>query len=226
MKKPNHIIACIGASSVQGIGDDEGLGGWAGRLQQRLVNYNDRIDYRVFNLGVSGDHLKDIYHRLMTEVPHRRVKTLIINSGVNDNARRLPNIEAAEHYADYPTDTSIEDRLVTWRKLIRFAKANVSNILVTGVTPLDDDRCAFEVDKNLAGYGAFMYRDNESASYNGLIKDIATKASLPFLDLYAACEQVDWRTKMLADGVHPNAAGYEFLTECVYTELLRLNILT
>jgi lysophospholipase L1-like esterase len=200
--QPLRIIA-IGDSTIYGYGDPEG-GGWVERLR-RLWMMSDRTGHALYNLGVRGDRVQQVTQRLEVEFRHRgelrhRVPDLIILSvGVNDSARLgRPN---GRNF------TGFEEFQCHLAALLDQAH-QLCPVLFVGMTPVDERQMPFS--------DCLYYNHADQYHYKEATRLACEQRQVPYLDVFSRwLNRGDhwWRSRLCADGLHPNSLGYASLME-------------
>lgn len=179
------IISVFGDSIVWGAYDLE-LGGWVNRLKLYFDNQGDFIT-DVYNHGISGDRVADVLNRLDTEAKAVMPDKIILAIGINDTP--IP---------DFPAGTAPNSFKDLYQKLISRAKQHSKSILIVGLT---------NVDEKIGGHG---YKNKEIEKLNKIIKELAQKENIDFVDLFGSLSDDD-----VMDGLHPNAKGHQKIFEQV-----------
>lgn len=212
-RRPLKLIA-IGDSIVYGLGDAEG-GGWVERLRRRWMAV-DSPSHIIYNLGVRGDRVQQVAHRLEHEFRHRgemgnRLPDVIILSvGGNDSAHlRRPNGSYCTEFEVFKTELA---NLLDRAQLL-------CPIFFVGMVPVDEARMPF--------MKCFYYSQVDQYRYKEAIRLACQAHQIPYLDIFDLWLRRGnhwWRSR-LQDGLHPNAIGYQSLLEDILTwePIARLN---
>lgn len=190
---------CLGDSITEGIGDEKNLG-WPGRLAIHLGETRPN-KWNSINLGVAGDTSIDILHRLKSEVIYREPARLVIAAGVNDTALRLwPDAIGAKVDLHYAREI--------WTNITAFlAKMEIPTVFISPL-PIDESRMPLvymPVDSTDHGND---FKNALIERYNVMLEKIVTDAGFKWIDLHSQWKNSDFH-HLLADGLHPNAAGYD-----------------
>ncbi|HEY9764037.1 MAG TPA: GDSL-type esterase/lipase family protein [Trichocoleus sp.] len=203
---PKKIVV-LGDSLVYGFGDVEG-GGWVERLRRRSMALGNAGPV-FYNLGVRGDGVKQVAHRLEQEFRLRgelrnRVPDLIVLSvGVNDSARI--GKPTGRNYTDFEQFQQEMDTL------LRQAKG-LCPVLFVGMTPIDERAMPFSE--------ILYYSHSDQWRYKEATRLACEAHQIPYLDVLSHwLRQGDetWRGLISEDGLHPNVAGYQALLGDVST---------
>ena len=204
-------ICVFGASITWGAFDNE-KGGWVNRLKIYLESEYHR-EYRVFNLGISGDCSKKILARIENEIIGREPDIIIFGFGSNDS--RFNNI------SDDSVETSISQFKANILKIINISKKFSNKIIFIGITPCNEDKTTPTIWSNTE------YFTNKSIKkYNSIIKEICKKEKILFLDQLDDWLKDDYKILLdSTDGLHPNAQGHEKMFQRVKDFLMENKII-
>lgn len=200
------ILVC-GDSISFGRGESPSVG-WSGRLK----NYFEPQDpYNcVYDLGIPGDTTTTLLKRFETEVK-LRVRYLrsgdkfviLLAIGINDSR----GIETADNLQT--PQQEFENNVV---QLIQTAKKYTKHVVVIGLTP---------VDETITNPFEDTYFTNDRIQeYDGILKKVARNEETHYVDIFTPLSNLEY-TKLLADGLHPNAEGYEEMYNIIKTFLVR-----
>jgi lysophospholipase L1-like esterase len=186
-------IACLGASTVQGVGDPGG-GGFVGRLRSWLEVV--RPGSAVYNLGVGGQTTRDFCRRFAAEINERGPDTVLFQLGTNDVPRR----------GEDPNGT-VRVRLEAFRANVAwlFAAAKPRRtLLMTTVTP----------DPTRSGIDLEVFQRYLEAS-----QAEATTANVEVIDAWAVTGRRPPQELLDEDGVHLRPRGHQLLADLVRRHL-------
>lgn len=187
-------IAVWGDSITYGSCDQEALG-WTGRLRKSIDAATDFG--AVYNRGVCGDTSEGLERRFETELSGIVFPPDIIAFAIGMN-------DAATRGEERAPLVSIHDYQRIVRDLVAKAKTAAPTVLIIGITNVDESRTT-----PLAASATGKSFWNESIrTYNDVLKQEAESAHVPFIDVFGILEDAD-----LADGLHPNARGYDKMFE-------------
>ena len=199
-QQPLRIIA-IGDSVVYGYGDYVG-GGWVERLRRQwmLPGNKERV---LYNLGVRGDRISDVYHRLELEFGRRgelrnKVPDVILLSvGTNDSPRLgKSGGRLFTEFADF--QQQIADLLDLGSSL--------APVLFVGMTPVIEAKMPF--------LDCLYYNHLDQYRYKEATLQACQERNIPYLDIFDLwLSRGDaWLQEQYSDdGLHPNVRGYENL---------------
>ena len=204
------ILVC-GDSISLGRGESPNIG-WVGRLKEYFESkdqYNS-----CFNLGISGETSTDLLARFEIEIK-ARIKykrsgdkfVIMLAVGMNDSK-----------CAGSSDKLNIKPEIFrnNIKKLIKIAKRYTKQVIVVGLTP---------VDENLTNPFEETYFTNERIKeYNEILKESAKLDEVLFLNIFDKIMILDYN-KLLFDGLHPNKEGYETIYEIVKTFLIKRSII-
>ncbi len=173
--------------------DDEALG-WVGRIRKVLPtdDYN-----HIYNFGICGDTSNDLIARFDSELAAIHPQKVIFVIGINDS--KFP--EGSDTHL-----VSLEKYEQNLRQFIEKTKGHTDAITIVGATRVDDEWRS-------ARGSRFM--NEEIAKFNEVMKSIADQQGLDYIDVF---ETLDTAVD-LADGLHPNAQGYQKMFEVIKANL-------
>ncbi len=166
---------------------------------------------QVINAGVGGNTTTDLLHRLDQDVLVHQPDLVILMVGTNDmlNSKKLIS------YQEYRKN--IEE-------IVRRIKEGGADILVMSAPPADSAYLFQRHDRHL-----YAEAPNEKMNRaRGIVASIATKYGLYYLDLYEKFSELglprhnedlfikNIKNSGKADGVHPTALGYYFISTHIY----------
>lgn len=186
-------IAAWGDSITYGSCDSEALG-WVGRLRKSLPTDDY---YQLYNFGICGDTTADLLRRFPVELEASKPEKILLAIGINDS--KLPGDSAANNVPLDHFTSNLE-------RIIEYAKTVSTDITFIGLT---------KVAEEWRSARGSRFLNEEIERYNTTIQTIATEHNLPFIDML---QEIDPKTD-LADGLHPNAKGYEKMYEVIRQEI-------
>lgn len=193
-------LVCIGDSIVEGVRNDSKRIGWVGRLQANLLD-TTKDDWMIYNLGISGDCIIDIYHRLNSEALARRPDICIVSVGVNDISKdNLGN-----------PCINKERRIKIWDNLLKSLKLNVPVPMVLSILPVNE----------MAAKDGWP-TNQEIKEENILIKSLCDENQVQFWDIASSFELAG----ISEDFAHPNDYGYEIIAKTIYKMMQQNNLLS
>lgn len=194
-------ILCFGDSITHGVGELP-CKGWCYRLKE---HHENKLFQMVYNLGVSGNDSKDLLKRIKVEsttrIKHKRegdAFLTIIAIGTNDCRLTFKDDNPDER----KIQISKEEFKKNIQKIISIIKKFKTNILFLGLTPVDE--------KITQPYENTWFENSRVKEFNNIIKEECKNNNLLFLDLFGLMIKENYQ-EMLADGLHPNSEGYNFM---------------
>ncbi|MBL7051148.1 hypothetical protein ISS04_03215 [Candidatus Woesearchaeota archaeon] len=198
-------ILVLGDSISYGRGEFLNLG-WAGRLKK---DFESKDPYNcLFNLGIPGDTSTTLLNRFEIEISSRIRPIypgdkfiIMIAVGVNDSRG-----------INSPTNnqTKKEEFKKNITELIKIAKEYTKNVIILGLTP---------VDETITNPFEDTYFLNDIIhEYNKILEE-STKNKAVFIDLFDELIKLDYK-ELLADGLHPNKEGYEKIYQIIKNSLV------
>ncbi|RYG59185.1 MAG: SGNH/GDSL hydrolase family protein [Alphaproteobacteria bacterium] len=194
-------LVCIGDSLIEGEGDELSLGGWVGRVGQKLApNLGHQAKgWRYYNLGIGGDTIRDVHKRL-GEVLAREPDVVIVGCGAND-------VVGGDTQAMFMLDQYEK----TWAEVLTKLKALVPHVMVVmGFVARDTSVYAPNWRADYAD--AFMKHEQN-------VMALCAKMDITLIQL-----STDFGApELLSHGVHYNARGYDALAQMVFEVLEESN---
>ena len=182
-------IGVWGDSISYGAGDSAARG-WVGRLRLELEKTSET---EVYNFGICGDSTEDILKRFAIERDAVLPEAVIFAVGTND--------------AKYPeggsgTYVPLEKYQQNMRALVEEAKEHTEQIYLVGLTKADEEHMR---------KSGTVFKNATTSEYNDYLRALASEEKVTFIDVF---DLIDAATD-LADGLHPNAQGYEKLFQAI-----------
>lgn len=201
------ILVC-GDSITHGRGEMPSIG-WAGRLK----NYFEKQGFNncLFNLGVPGDTSGMLLKRFETEVKSRvkylyPVDKFVIIIAVGNN-----DLECMGSPSNVKIKPVIFKKNII--KLIRTAKKYTKNVVVVGLTPVNEDITNPFEDRK-------YFTNKKVQDYDYILNESARQENVLFLDIFNRLVKMKYK-KLLVDGIHPNSKGYEEMYKIIKKSLVK-----
>lgn len=205
-------VLVFGDSTTQGFWDSEG--GWVTRLRKfydllQLEDLKNRDEPTVFNLGISGGTSTTILSRFDAETKARDNGgglCIIITTGLNDSYQ----IGKKEYKS---TPELYEANLST---LAIKAKNFSDKIMFVGLGAPDEAKTTPVFWKDI------YYIPNRVKKFEDIMRKVAGVNDIVFVPIFEKFKEQSQKKDMLADGLHPNNNGHEFIFKLVQPELDKL----
>lgn len=192
---------CFGDSITYGEYDGV-YGGWADILKRYcFTKYNNSAkEINVFNLGIEGETTVGLLKRMQIECNARtsEINNLIfIAYGandlaiVNDNYRVVPN--------------TFKQNL---QQAVNIALNTTKHVFLVSILPISET-----LNGKISATGKLRTTDNIKR-YNQIIFDIAQHNAIEYVDTYSTFLK-DKENLISKDGIHPNAKGYQVISEVI-----------
>ena len=200
-------ICFIGASTTEGMGDEDGLG-WPGRLWRAHQGSLDA--FVAYNLGIRGQTLNQIRKRARAECEARLLQSMgplvVLGTGANDLSR----------FADGDYQGRLRTPFAALERNFRALVGDLSDIaqlLVIGPAPINEAKMPFR----LANQMQFDFRNEDIETGSLLYRDICAELSIPFFDLYSALvvDPIYGAALANGDGLHPDGSGYQVCADVI-----------
>lgn len=204
--QPLRIIA-IGDSVVYGYGDYVG-GGWVERLRRQWMSPGNK-DRILYNLGVRGDRVQNVYRRLKLEFDSRgelRNKlpdVILLSVGTNDSPRL--GKANGKFYTEF---TYFQQQI---GDLLDLGSA-LAPVLFIGMTPVNESKMPF--------LDCLYYNHLDQYRYKEATLKACQARNIPYLDifdLWLSRGETWLNAQYCDDGLHPNVRGYENLLNDILT---------
>ncbi len=186
-------------------------GGWVERLKiyfWKKELKDERFDFCVYNLGVSGDNSNNLIRRFDFECKTREPEIIIIAIGANDAQYIITNKTIR-----VPLDKFQSNLLA----LLKISKRYTNKIIFINSIKVDEKRVTpIPWDENKEKY----YYNSNIEKYNELLNKFCVKYKLLLIEIYNLLSKED-----LADGLHPNAHGHEKIFQRVKEFLLKNKVI-
>ena len=184
-------------------------GGWVTRLGN-LLEKNFPGEYEVINKGINGDTALGVLRRLDRDVILLEPDIVIVAIGTNDIFTRLsadPNSTPETYQA---TIAKIFNKLQL--------KLPDTPVFAMGMTT------SLRKYANIR-FGNFLPQQDVVQTvfddYNNTLRRLINEYKFSYVDLPSQWpEEVEESWKFCADGIHPNDAGYDLMTEILYEALM------
>ena len=198
----------FGDSIGFGVGDYQN-GGWATQLRLFIDHEQKSKDHTLINLSISGDTSSGLLARMEQEARLRmrqhnpREFTFLIAIGTNDS--RINKANLTDNISPIAFEQNIE-------KLIKITQKLDVGLVLIGILPVDK---TFTLPYKEEKY----YQLENLWEYNQIIKNVANRFKIMFIDMYDEWLQRKDFPALFADGLHPNTEGHKMIFEKVLSEL-------
>lgn len=162
-------------------------------------DYMQQSGTLVYNRGISAECSDHLLDRFDDSVLNIEPKNMVLLIGVNDLGQNVP-------------EDTIYNNIKTMIEKTQ-AQCPQTNIILQALYPINENRPEF-YDRFMVG----SVRTNEMIrSLNTRLKALAEEKGVKYLDLtdQLADENGVLRDAYTMDGIHPNAAGYEIITNAI-----------
>lgn len=210
-------IIIFGGSITHGAWDTK-EGGWV----QKLKNFLDEEtlsesenEYRIYNLGVSGNTTEDLLERFEFETKQRLKEDeeelmFIFAIGINDSQFIHSKNDLRFTPEEYKNNLS---------RLLNLAKKFSSKIIFLGLTPVDEEKTtpiSWNTDKS--------YKNEHIQKFDDVLKQFCEENKIYFIEIFKGFKKESYRD-LLEDGLHPNSEGHRKIFEIVRDFLIKNRIL-
>jgi len=186
-------LCFIGDSITCATGDPTTLG-WPGRLCHHEAKAGH--DLTLYNLGIRGDTTEGVRARWQAEAEARLPRgvrgALVFAIGINDATEQ-----------DGVIRVPLAASTANMRAVLAAAKAWLPTLWV-GPTPVDESRQPQRTEEGFLR----DKRNARTAEYNAAFLHLAQELGVSYLDLFSRLKDDAHWPRQLADGLHPDPAGY------------------
>ncbi len=162
--------------------------GWIDYGNPELFTKNPYI-----NKGINGQTTSQMLERFISDVIALKPKVVVILAGINDIAENTGST----------TLEMIQDNIIA---MVELAKANQIKVILSSILPA-----------NRLRWRPHIYPADKIIAMNIFLKHFAAQNACSYIDYYTPL--VDHKKGMKSDysedGVHPNKAGYDIMTNLV-----------
>jgi lysophospholipase L1-like esterase len=200
-------VIVFGDSITQGLWDAEG--GWVERLRREhtgraIKGGYSKMHAMIFNLGVPGDTAGSVARRLASETQARQWAgeqiVIVIAVGMNDS-KIFKGVESN-------TSDMFAGEL---RQLTALTRQFTDKVLFVGMAAVDDGLC--NPYKNEPA--EVCYTNQRISEFEQTLRTFCDEEVIPMVKIRESFEKLHATDGLLADGLHPNAAGHTFIAEQV-----------
>lgn len=192
-------------------------GGWADKLKTTLNGqlWDSDSGTILYELGVSGDTARDVLGRfeveLLARAPHTNPQDtfVILAAGVNDS-------KATNKSDNFLSDT--DQYATTVQAFIRIAKGHAAHIVCVGLLPVDEARSN---PRHTLGGDIAYFSNRRIKQFEAALVEACKKEDVPCVSLFTQVP-TDWKQNYLADGLHPNDAGHEWIFSQLKPEISKM----
>lgn len=198
-------VFVFGDSLPYGKWDTE-CNGWVSRLRRFL---DEKVMagngyYETFNFGVPGDFSRGLVERFESDLRPRfrdgEDIVIIFQIGINDT--QFQSKDGTIRTLQKEFRENIEN-------LIGIAQKYTQKVAVIGLSPINEEQSL-----EIPWYSDNYYKNERIEEYNELLKAAASEKGAHFLGLLEKLNQ-DRYFDNLADGIHPNSKGHEWMFRIV-----------
>ncbi|GHU09312.1 peptidase [Alphaproteobacteria bacterium] len=207
-------IVFFGSSITLGAWDAEG--GWVTRLRRHFdEGFIKGGDYSqpyidIYNLGIDADHAERILARLDAELSTKRVERrsdiVVFEIGINDTHLK---------HGEY---TSMPEKFAgDIKKISDIAKRYVDNVVFLNILPCDE-----KLVNPVLWDDEVFYTNERIEIFNKVLEGFCSDNNVGLVDVHTPFLQEYKKTKLLADGLHPNSEGHKLIADVVLEKLKRM----
>lgn len=179
---------------------DRNVGTGYALLVKSELDYSSPQSYEFFNRGISGNRIVDVYARIKRDIINLKPDVMSLLIGVNDVWHETDD--------ECPNGVDAEKFYKIYSMLISEIKEALPNIKIMILEPF--------VLKAAATEEKWDVFSTEVPLRAKAAKRIAEEFGLPFIPLQKGFDELEKKAPAsfwLLDGVHPSAAGHQFIKE-------------
>lgn len=222
-------LVTLGDSLTSGDGDEAGEGGYAGRLVAAISEYDGRADSTLVNLGVSGWDSTMMVDGADGSDPQLGPAVDAVRAAVDEGRPVIATVLIGSNDLWYTyeyspgagTTAEEEDAAAeTYRENLDRAVAELTDAGATVVVGLPDDQSVRPGAADISRLNTVLPSVTEEevqqmSALSERFDDIAVEVADEHGALTVNTNDPFWSdpSAMADDGIHPNAVGYERLTE-------------
>ena len=177
--------------------NDAQLGRGYAHLVSAELGFKEPAQHTFINKGISGNRVVDLYARIKRDIINYKPDVMSILIGVNDVWHEI---------GDSPNGVDADKFFKIYSMLIEEIKEALPSIKIMILEPFVLEACATEAN--------WEFFKTETAKRAQMARKIAEKYNLPFIELQKGFDDLAKKAPnsyWLGDGVHPTAAGHEFI---------------
>ncbi len=205
------VLFLFGDSITYGAWDGQ-LSGWANQLRayadQRVFTDPDFYSL-VYCLGIPGETTSGLVNRFKHETEARlrigQENIFVFAYGAND--AKFPKDQQIFTTAPELFEKNLDQAITE-------AKKYSKNIFLLGITPV--------IEEQVNARGKSLFYNKNVDQYNTIIKALADKQAVEFIDLSDKFGVADPKSLFDEDGLHPNDKGHAIIFEAVKNKLEKL----
>jgi lysophospholipase L1-like esterase len=202
---PRGAIFVFYGDSLTARGDNDD--GWIRTLRRKFAEDLRRPDLRLINAGRGGSGATDLLHLLQADFPDQPF-VAVVGIGINDALRDGGNSRASGPHKYGKTLRSIVRRLT---------RAGAKVLVWSPVAFGENQRGANEKD---AVVDAYVSSAAEAAKAEGV--SFVDARNAVFAHKAASASSASGQAQLFSDGLHLSAAGNMFLSELIFSEIMKV----
>ncbi len=207
-----RMLTFFGDSITVGAFDNEGMGGWVGRLS-RLIARSSRYncEYIFENKAACGNTtvhtLEDIKFAARKK---NQPDLVIVHSGLNDTI--IFGTKGKK------CNLSHSRRMKAWSNILNISRKQKWTMLVVGLPGVQGDVVEVKDKKNRTLYKIEM---QEIKKYNSALNALCKKRKVLFLDVSKTWRKNKGKGLFCSDGFHLNLRGHQLLAAQVFKHIAK-----
>ena len=179
------------------------LGSGYVRLIEASLSLDYPVQYEIWNRGISGDRIVDLFARIKRDVINLQPDIVSIFIGINDVGHEY----AHQNGVDAEKFARVYDRIIVE------LKEALPGVKIMLMEPFVLPGSSTVTTEQRPGRWEFFSR--ETCLRQNVVRDIAWKHDLVFVPLQEAFSTAAGKCKTedywVGDGIHPNAGGHELI---------------
>jgi len=205
-------VLVFGDSIAQGFWSVDG--GWVEKLRRHydslaIADLKNNKQPEIFNLGVSGDTTRNLLSRIGPETKARKWPgdSLVVLLAIGTNDELFQNKRQIVPPDEFKTNI---------QKILSILSPIADNIMLIG-----NAACEEKLTTPVF-WGDIYYTNEQIKKYEDYIAEIARSEKIAFVPIFEKFSNKMKNKQLLADGLHPNDEGHEFIFQLVQPQLDKL----
>ena len=213
-------IACLGASTVYGVGGTKG--GWPELLKYELhqkMYVPDGIGeyYEVYNFGIPGSTLSGLHDQTETNLKSIRKRGRQFISIFHGGANNALAIGSRDNFVSTPE--KFRHEVTSYLEMVQSLS---DHVLCLGMMPMNQNKVMPKI-KNDEAQTKIYFSNERIKEFETIIGEVAQSLKITFIALFDEGMSLGWsESYQYDDGIHPNDQGHAWLYQKVKAKLQKI----